>query len=140
MAVASNRVIIKQDEDCFEISVADGIVVLMIVGVKSIGYGVIACSNNDHLASSSLLCRIASRMRLIYFLPLYSPCLRFTFMVTLRHPAYSLSLAYSCLPTSSFLRLSSARSRFSCSFLARNSSYSLRPCSLRFCFSSYSCY
>lgn len=90
--------------------------------------------------SSYLLWRIASLMRLISFLPLYSPCLRLTFLTTLGQPASSFIFLYSYLSFSSLWMFSSALSRFSWSFWFWNCSSWRRPSSLLAFFSSYSFY
>lgn len=57
----------------------------------------------DQRLSSSLRWSMASRMRFISFFPLCSPCLTFIFVMTLRHPASTLSLASSSFAMPSFL-------------------------------------
>lgn len=68
--------------------------------------------------SSSLLWRIDSRIRLISFFPLCSPCLTFMFDMTLRHPASTFNLDNSSLLIAYFRRFYDARSLFYCSFFS----------------------
>lgn len=66
--------------------------------------------------SSSLRCKIASRIRLVSFFPLCSPCLTFIFVITFFHPAYTFSLASSSLFMAYLRRFYWARSDFYLSF------------------------
>lgn len=88
--------------------------------------------------SSYLLCWMAYLIRLISFLPLYSPCLRLTFETTFFHPASSLSFLYYYLNSSSFLIFSLALSCFSSSFLFKNYYSCLLPSLFLLFFYSYS--
>jgi len=89
-------------------------------------------------ASSSRLCNMDSLMRLISFLPLYSPCLRLILEMTFFQPASSLSFLFNSRSSSYFLTFSRERSSFSFSLRLRNSSSCLVPSCLRAFFSSYS--
>ena len=89
-------------------------------------------------ASSSRLCNIDSLMRLISFLPLYSPCFRLILEITFFHPAYWLNFLYDYLSSPYFLMFYLDLSSFSCSFRFKNSSSCFLPSCLREFFSSYS--
>jgi hypothetical protein len=60
---------------------------------------------------------MASRMRLVSFFPLCSPCLTFMLVMTFRQPASTFSFANSYLLIASFLMFSAPRSDFYCYFL-----------------------
>jgi hypothetical protein len=91
-----------------------------------------------HRLSSSLRCRMASRMRLASLEPLRSPCRTLMLVITFFHPASTFSFARSSLLSTYLRRLSCARCTFSSSFRTWNS-YSCRlPSSRRFCLSSHS--